>query len=105
MNYSVPLSFTLAFVGAAAAFLSAMMYVKLKEDSKTAMVSFQLKPSQTIMDFRAIYLASFVELASFVTYFFGAVSSNIALMNVGRGLSAFFGFVTLLIMFRWWRRF
>lgn len=105
MNYSVPLSFTLAFVGAAAAFLSVMMYIKLKEDSKTAMVSFQLKPSQTIMDFRAIYLASFVELASFVIYFFGAISSNPALMNIGRVLSAFFGFVTLAIMYRWWRRF
>lgn len=105
MNYSVPLSFTLAFLGATAAFLSAMMYIKLKEDSKTAMVSFQLKPSQTIMDFRAIYLASFIELISFVTYFFGALSSNVMLMNVGRVFSAIFAFVTLGVMYRWWRRF
>lgn len=105
MNYSVPLSFTLAFLGSAAAFLSVMMYIKLKEDSKTAMVSFQLKPSQTIMDFRAIYIASFIELVSFVTYFFGALSSNTGLMNVGRMLSALFAFVTLVVMYRWWRRF
>lgn len=105
MNYSVPLSFTLAFLGATAAFLSVMLYIKLKEDSKTAMVSFQLKPSQTIMDFRAIYIASFIELVSFVTYFFGALSSNTGLMNVGRMLSAIFAFITLGVMYRWWRRF
>lgn len=105
MNYSVPLSFTLAFLGATAAFLSAMMYIKLKQDSKTAMVSFQLKPSQTIMDFRAIYIVSFIELASFVVYFFGAISANTGLMNIGRALSALFAVVTLGIMYRWWRRF
>lgn len=105
MIYSVPLSFTLAFLGSAAAFLSVMLYTKLDQDSKTAMVSFQLKPSQTIMDFRAIYLASFIELISFVTYFFGALSSNAALMNVGRVFSALFAFVTLGVMYRWWRRF
>lgn len=105
MHYSVPLSFTLAFFGAAAAFLSVMLYIKLKEDSKTAMVSFQLKPSQTIMDFRAIYIASFIELVSFVTYFFGSLSANTALMNVGRVLSALFAVITLGVMYRWWRRF
>lgn len=105
MNYSVPLSFSLAFFGAAAAFLSVMIYIKLREDSKTAMVSFQLKPSQSIMDFRAIYLASFIELLSFVIYFFGALSSRSMLMNFGRILSALFAAITLIVMYRWWRRF
>ncbi|MFQ3308254.1 MAG: hypothetical protein ACI977_000483 [Candidatus Nanohaloarchaea archaeon] len=105
MIYSVPLSFTLAFLGTAAAFLSAMMYVKLRAESEKAMVSFQLKPSQTIMDFRAIYLASFCELASFTAYFFGAMIQHSGVMNVGRSLSAVFALVTLTVMYRWWRRF
>ncbi|MDY6770326.1 MAG: hypothetical protein SV186_00035 [Candidatus Nanohaloarchaea archaeon] len=89
-------------VGTLAAF---WFYRLLTRQPERAMVMFQLQPEKAQTDFRLLLGLEIVAVAGLVPYLWGAVTENMAVMNLGRATSMLIGVTLLVLFYRWGRRF
>lgn len=104
-SISVLLSFFLAVLGVAVAAFSLKFLKTLRENSEQAMASFQLHPEEAVTEFRLMYYGLILELAAFIIYGIGGLIDMMALLNIGRAMSAVFILIGIKIAMNWWRRF
>lgn len=99
------LSYTLAFMGVMIFFTSALFYRHLTMNSDRAMAAFQLRPEETVQNFRLLYYGAILETGAFIIYSIGGLLELSLLLNIGRIISGVFLGVSFLVAVRWWRRF
>ncbi len=95
----------IAIVTALAGTVFLLMWMKLEQVPKQAMVSFQLNPEETRKEFEWLYYAHGAEAVVLVTYGIAGIIEHTLLGTISLLFTLIYVLVVVSIYYRWWRRF